>query len=449
MAFERKDRVKDQTVSTGTGSVVIGLVAVPGYRTMGAHTSGATIRYLIISLTGTDWEVGQGVWSTTGSTLSRDTVYVSSNAGALVSFNSGTKIVASLPTAQDLNELATLASPAFTGTPVAPTAAPGTNSTQLATTGGLIAERAATGTLTNKTLTAPVINSPTGLLKADVGLSAVDNTSDANKPVSTAQAAADATRLPLTGGTVSGALSVTGGVTATLTGNVTGNLTGNVTGNLTGAVTGNASTATLATTASYLSATQQTNPITGRQASMAMSQDGGATLGSFVCRATGTGDTNFAGMSFYNDAYAIKMGIRADGYFALGGWSRPAYSWYSGPDGGMVAAGNVTSYSDPRLKENIVPIEDALSKIERLTGVHFTWKYGIAHIEVKAGKSDIGILADQVKEVFPEIVTDSIEIDGAAYMTVSYEKLIPVLIQSIKELHARIKCLEAGAMVPK
>lgn len=47
-------------------------------------------------------------------------------------------------------------------------------------------KNAAVATLTNKTLTTPVINSPTGLVKADVGLSNVDNTSDANKPVSTA-----------------------------------------------------------------------------------------------------------------------------------------------------------------------------------------------------------------------------------------------------------------------
>lgn len=51
-------------------------------------------------------------------------------------------------------------------------------------------KNAASATLTNKTLTAPVINSPTGLVKADVGLGNVDNTSDANKPVSTAQATA-------------------------------------------------------------------------------------------------------------------------------------------------------------------------------------------------------------------------------------------------------------------
>jgi hypothetical protein len=63
-------------------------------------------------------------------------------------------------------------------------------------------KNAATVTLTNKTLTAPVINSPTGLVKADVGLSNVDNTSDANKPVSTAQAASIATKManPMTTG---------------------------------------------------------------------------------------------------------------------------------------------------------------------------------------------------------------------------------------------------------
>ena len=72
---------------------------------------------------------------------------------------------------------ANLASPTFTGTPAAPTAAGGTNTTQIATTAFVHAERTNTATLTNKTLTAPVINSPTGLVKADVGLSNVDNTS--------------------------------------------------------------------------------------------------------------------------------------------------------------------------------------------------------------------------------------------------------------------------------
>ena len=78
----------------------------------------------------------------------------------------------------------------MTGTPTAPTAAAGTNTTQLATTAHVFAERTNTATLTNKTLTSPTINSPLGLVKADVGLGNVDNTSDANKPISVATQAA-------------------------------------------------------------------------------------------------------------------------------------------------------------------------------------------------------------------------------------------------------------------
>lgn len=74
----------------------------------------------------------------------------------------------------------------LTGTPTAPTAAAGTNTTQVATTAHVFAERSNAATLTNKTLTAPIITTPSGLVKADVGLSDVDNTSDLDKPISTA-----------------------------------------------------------------------------------------------------------------------------------------------------------------------------------------------------------------------------------------------------------------------
>ncbi len=59
-------------------------------------------------------------------------------------------------------------------------------------------------TLTNKTLTSPIINTPTGIVKADVGLANVDNTSDANKPVSTATQTALDGKLSLSGGDMTG-----------------------------------------------------------------------------------------------------------------------------------------------------------------------------------------------------------------------------------------------------
>jgi len=77
-------------------------------------------------------------------------------------------------------------SPALTGTPTVPTATAGTNTTQAASTAYVIAERTNEATLTNKTLTSPTINTPTGIVKGDVGLGNVDNTADSAKVVASA-----------------------------------------------------------------------------------------------------------------------------------------------------------------------------------------------------------------------------------------------------------------------
>jgi len=76
-------------------------------------------------------------------------------------------------------------------------------------------ERAASATLTNKTLTSPVVNTPTGIVKGDVGLGSVDNTSDTAKPVSTAQQTALDLKAPLASPTFTGTVA---GITATMVG---------------------------------------------------------------------------------------------------------------------------------------------------------------------------------------------------------------------------------------
>lgn len=171
----------------------------------------------------------------------------------------------------------------------------------------------------------------------------------------------------------------------------------------------------------------------GASANMAMVA-GDASQGSYTCRASGTGDSALAGIVYWNDAYAIKMGVRADGYVGLGGWSRAAWSWYSAPNGDMVAAGNVSAYSDPRLKSNFERVRHPLAILSQLTGGTFVWRDGIPHTQAKAGKRDYGILADEVEAVMPEIVSRSIELDGQQYRVVSYEKIVPVLIEGVNEL---------------
>ena len=204
---------------------------------------------------------------------------------------------------------------------------------------------------------------------------------------------------------------------------------------------GNASSATNSTNATYVSASLQVNSIIGKPAPLVMAAVAGT--GSFECRSAGTGDSNLAGITLHNAGfYALHIALRADGYLGIGGYSRAAWSWYSAPNGDMTAAGNVIAYSDPRLKENIRPIKNALDKLKKLNGVHFKWRSDIAHVKCKAGMPDIGILANEVEAVFPEIVAESIDIEGAKYKMVAYDKLIPVLIEAIKEQQQQIKHLQ-------
>lgn len=181
--------------------------------------------------------------------------------------------------------------------------------------------------------------------------------------------------------------------------------------------------------------TQMTGRLTGATVNMAMTQDSGASGASFTCRASGTGDDGLAGMMFHNNAYAIKMGVRSDGTFGIGGYSRAPWSMYSDAAGNLVAAGNVSAYSDPRLKEKKVKIDSALSKTLELNGYYFNWKHGIAHTANKSGMYDIGFMSDEVKKIVPMAVNKSIDIDDEAYDIVSYEKIIPLHNEAIRELH--------------
>lgn len=158
------------------------------------------------------------------------------------------------------------------------------------------------------------------------------------------------------------------------------------------------------------------------------------TNGSFVCKSTGTGDTHLAGISLESDTYKTKFGLRADGTIGIGGASRPAWTWYSDPSGNMFSSGNITAYSDPRLKDNVTNISNPLDIINALNGVRFTWNERSTLVQGKWGKHDIGLMADEVKNVLPEIVTPSIEdeANGEIYDTVDYGKIVAVLVEGMK-----------------
>ena len=106
MALERKDRIRETTTTTGTGTLDLSGTAPTGFRTfVTAVTSGATVRYLIESADFTEWEVGEGVFTdATPDTLTRVTIYASSNAGSLVNFSAGEKVVHLTLTAADIQD---------------------------------------------------------------------------------------------------------------------------------------------------------------------------------------------------------------------------------------------------------------------------------------------------------------------------------------------------------
>ena len=92
MAFVLADRVRETTTTTGTGSVTLG-GAVTGFQTFAAIGDANTTYYTIAGQGTSEWEVGIGTYTSSGTTLARNTVLSSSNSGSLVNFSSGTKDV--------------------------------------------------------------------------------------------------------------------------------------------------------------------------------------------------------------------------------------------------------------------------------------------------------------------------------------------------------------------
>ena len=91
---------------------------------------------------------------------------------------------------------------------------------------------------------------------------------------------------------------------------------------------------------------------------------------------------------------------------------------------------NVTAFSDARLKDNIETLEDGLAKVEQLRGVTYT----------RDGKENIGVIAQEVEKILPEIVLTADDEMGTK--SVDYSRITAVLIEAVKELSAKIKELE-------
>jgi len=112
--------------------------------------------------------------------------------------------------------------------------------------------------------------------------------------------------------------------------------------------------------------------------------------------------------------------------------------------GDIRATNDITAFysSDRRLKNNIIPIPDALSKVRSISGVSFDWCED--YIQRNGGEDgyfvrrhDVGVIAQELEAVMPEVVAD--RADG--FKAVKYDRIVALLIEAVKELSAKVDAL--------
>ena len=109
--------------------------------------------------------------------------------------------------------------------------------------------------------------------------------------------------------------------------------------------------------------------------------------------------------------------------------------------GRIDASNDIVAYStsDIRFKENINPIDNALEKLDQIGGYTFDWKTEEELVSLHGFKGhDIGVIAQEIEAILPEVVTTR----DSGYKAVKYEKIVPLLIQAIKEQQEQIKELQ-------
>jgi len=151
-------------------------------------------------------------------------------------------------------------------------------------------------------------------------------------------------------------------------------------------------------------------------------------------------DTGLVKLAQYGGQVAISTGTVASGSaLTVNGIISTI-----GTGGEIRASSEVTAYysSDARLKENVTIISNPIEMLNQIRGVYFDWTD--KHIEERGGedgvfvrKHDVGVIAQEVEAILPEIVTTR----DNGYKAVRYEKIVPLLIEAIKEQQNTINSL--------
>jgi hypothetical protein len=106
-----------------------------------------------------------------------------------------------------------------------------------------------------------------------------------------------------------------------------------------------------------------------------------------------------------------------------------------------IVAFSTSIASDEKFKTSIYTIQDALEKVKKLRGVNYTWKAETK----KSGVSEIGVIAQEVQAVIPQVVKEvpTLSKEGETHLTVDYSKLVGLLIEAVKDLSDKVEKLES------
>lgn len=133
----------------------------------------------------------------------------------------------------------------------------------------------------------------------------------------------------------------------------------------------------------------------------------------------------------YNGAQFMNR-VVVDGTLAVGATSPGSYQLYVN---GKIGSNGINETSDIRFKKDIEPLKSSLEKLLQLRGVSYHWRHEeFPDKKFEEGK-DIGVIAQEVEKLFPELVNT----DDEGYKAVEYSHLVPVLIEAIKEQQAIIE----------
>lgn len=407
MALVVADRIKESTTTTGTGTVTL-LGAATGFQSFAAVGNGNTTYYCIAGQTTSEWEVGIGTYTSAGTTLARTTVLSSSNAGSLVNFSAGTKdVFVTYPASYNLNT---------------------TSSFNLGTTSIALNRASASQSLTGISVdgSAATLTTPRAIYGNNF-----DGSAALTQIISSTY-----------GGTGNGFTKFSGPTTAEktftlpdatctiLTSNAAVTVAQGGTGQTTytdgqlliGNTTGNTLTKSTLTAGTAISVTNGSGSITIANTGVTSAVAG---TGITVSGATGAVTISIGqAVATSSNVQFNSVGVGTAG---------------SGTAGEIRATNNITAYySDDRLKTKLGNIKDALDKVKTLSGFYYEANNIAQSLGYDVVK-EVGVSAQQVQAVLPEVVVPA-PIDDK-YLTVRYEKLIPLLIEAIKELDEKVEAL--------